>query len=209
MTTHCKENTVNLELVKGIGFNDRKSPVSVGGRHTKEYALWNSVLHRCTEKFWLDRPTYKGTTCSENFKSYSFFYKWCQTQIGFGNKDENGRSWHLDKDILLKGNNIYSDDTCVFVPARINTLLIKCDASRGDWPVGVFWDKKRGMFKAQSRDGNSKKKHLGCFKTLEESFKAYKTFKEAVIKEVANEYKDQLDPRAYQALLNYEVNENV
>lgn len=75
--------------------------------------------------------------------------------------------------------------------------------------LSVYFGIKRGMFKAQSRDGNSKKKHLGCFKTLEESFKAYKTFKEAVIKEVANEYKDQLDPRAYQALLNYEVNENV
>ena len=48
-------------------------------------------------------------------------------------------------------------------------------------------------------------KHIGCFDTQEEAFRAYKTFKEALIKEVANEYKDKLDPRAYQALLNYTV----
>ena len=207
MITHYKENDVNLEMVKGVGFNDRKSPVSIDGRHTKEYALWNSVLNRCTENFWTDRPTYTGTSCSENFKNYSFFCDWCQAQIGFGNKDEKGRIWHLDKDILIKGNKVYSEDACVFVPARINTLLIKCDASRGEYPVGVFWDKKRGVFKAQSRDGNSKKKHLGYFKTPEESFKAYKTFKEALIKQVANEYKEMLDCRVYEALMNYEVNE--
>lgn len=36
----------------------------------------------------------------------------------------------------------------------------------------------------------------------------YEVAKEAYVKQVAEKYKDQLDPRAYQALINYEVNEN-
>jgi hypothetical protein len=196
------------KLVWGIGIKGNLYQTTENGKKLPVYVLWSNMLKRCTQKYRSKHPTYIGVTCSENFKSYSFFYEWCQEQTGFNSIDGHGKSLCLDKDILVRGNKLYSEDVCVFVPQRINKLLIKRDACRGDWPVGVFWDKKRGVFKAQSRDGNSKKKHLGYFKTLEESFKAYKTFKEAVIKEVANEYKDQLDPRAYQALMNYEVNEN-
>ena len=57
-------------------------------------------------------------------------------------------------------------------------------------------------------DRDGKKRFLGCFNTPQEAFQAYKTFKEALIKEVANEYKEQLDSRVYEALMNYEVNEN-
>jgi hypothetical protein len=45
----------------------------------------------------------------------------------------------LDKDILYKGNKIYSPDTCVFVPQEINALFVKNDANRGDLPIGVFY----------------------------------------------------------------------
>jgi len=195
------------KLVYGIGVKGTEYPTKEG-RHTKEYSLWSSMLRRCTEKSWIKHPSYKGVTCSENFKSYTFFYEWCQSQVGFGNKDERGKSWQLDKDILAEGSKVYSEGVCCFVPQRINTLLIKCDASRGDWPIGIYWNKERGVFKSHSMDRDGKKRFLGCFNTPQEAFQAYKTFKEALIKEVANEYKYQLDPRVYEALMNYEVNEN-
>jgi hypothetical protein len=50
-----------------------------------------------------------------------------------------------------------------------------------------------------------KLKYLGTFDTPELAFQAYKTFKEAHIKAQAEVYKDSIEPRAYQALLNYEV----
>lgn len=195
-------------LILGNGVNDHRYPSRVGGKKTREYRTWTGVLFRCTENSWIRRPTYIGTTCSENFKHYSFFYEWCNEQAGFGNKDDNGKGWHLDKDLLTKGNKLYSEDNCVFVPHRINSLLINAGAIRGEFPVGVSWHKCTSKYCSSCNTGEGKQKHLGLFDDPKQAFLAYKTFKEALIKDVANEYRAQLDTRAYQALMNYEVNIN-
>ncbi len=193
------------ELILGIGFNDKTKETRFLGKDTKEYAIWYSMLVRCTQKYWDKRPTYIGTTCSENFKSYAFFYEWCQSQVGFSNIDENGRSWNLDKDVLVKGNKVYSEDTCVFVPSRINSLLIKSNSTRGDYPLGVSLDKKNSKFVARCHNDTKHSKYIGHFKTVEEAFKAYKVFKESYVIQVAEDYKYQLDLRVYSSLLNYKV----
>lgn len=196
------------KLVYGIGVKSNLYRAVENGKNCHAYSLWSNMLLRCTQKYWSKHPTYTGVACSENFKDHTFFYEWCREQTGFGNVGENGISWCLDKDILVKGNKIYSEDTCVFVPHRINSLLIKRDACRGEWPVGVYWQEKSGKFRARCGGWHGKLKHLGYFNTPQEAFKAYKTFKESLIKQVANEYKEQLDSRVYEALMNYEVNEN-
>ena len=190
-------------LVHGIGTKGMTYPAYKEGKPVKEYVAWKGMLRRCTENFWNRHPTYTGTNCSENFKSYTYFYEWCNKQTGFGNIDEKGKSWQLDKDILLCGNRIYSEDTCVFVPARINTLLIRRDKARGEHPIGVYWHKRHCRFRATCNLVGVKP--LGEFGTAQEAYLAYKTYKEMIIKQVAKEYKDQLDARAYEALMNYEV----
>ena len=194
--------------VRGIGIKGDKYSSWNGIEMLKEYSLWTDMLRRCTKKILRKRPTYEGVTCSENFKSYTFFYEWCNQQKGFNKKDKNGRKWSLDKDLLLRGNKVYSEDVCVFVPNRVNNLVTKCDSSRGEWPVGVYWGGAKGRFVSQCNNGTGKQTYIGCFNTPQEAFLAYKTFKEALIKQVANEYKEQLDCRVYEALMNYEVNEN-
>ncbi len=199
---------ISNRLVYGTGVKGKLYQATENGKNSPVYALWVSMLRRCTQEYRSKHPTYVGTTCSENFKHYSFFYEWCQNQIGFGNKDENGRSWQLDKDLLGKGSKFYSECTCVFVPQRINKLLIKRDACRGELPIGVHRLTKGTGYVSKCNSGTGVQKYLGCFNTPQEAFKAYKAFKEALIKEVANEYKEQLDSRVYEALMNYEVNEN-
>ena len=98
--------------VFGVGVVGTKYPISEGGVKTKEYVLWCSMLTRCySDTFKKKRQTYEGCEVSDNFKSYEYFYKWCNNQIGFSNKD-----WQLDKDLLIKGNKVYSEDSCVFLP---------------------------------------------------------------------------------------------
>ena len=84
------------------------------------------MLHRCyNPKGHARKPTYVGCSVSDNFKNYSYFYDWCHNQTGFGDFDEDGMDWQLDKDILIRDNKIYSEDNCVFVPRKINMLLVK------------------------------------------------------------------------------------
>ena len=167
--------------------------------------LWNKILLRSyCEKHLEICPTYEDAEVCDEWLNFQNFAEWCKGQEFFNAEDEKGRLYHLDKDILVKGNKTYSPDTCCFVPQEINKLLSKRSASRGSNPMGVGLDKDSERFRARlSYFGKSR--HLGCFKTPEEAFLAYKKAKESYIKEVAEKRKGRVDERAYQALLNYEV----
>ena len=191
--------------VFGEGILGTKCPTKVSGVQTKEYSLWMNMLRRCySDKYQKKYPTYEGCEVSDNFKSFEYFYEWCHSQIGFDN-DGNGNPFQLDKDLLVKGNKVYSEDSCVFLPAEINTVLVKCTASRGEHLIGVYWHKKGKAFVATVRKNKGKQEHLGYFKTELEAYNAYKKAKEAFVKEQASNWKDKIDPRAYEALMKYTV----
>ena len=191
--------------VFGVGIIGDKYPSRVNDVVTKEYKLWHSMLVRCYSDAYKKRqPTYIGCEVSDNFKSYEYFYEWCHKQIGFGG-DGSGNPFHLDKDLLIKGNKVYSENTCVFLPQEINSLLIKRESLRGEYLIGVHWSKTHKAFKAQVSKNKGKQEHLGYFKTETEAFNSYKKAKEAFIKEQAEKWKSQIDTRAYNALMNYEV----
>lgn len=191
-----------MRLVYGVGFNDRKYPVRENWILLKEYALWFAMMARCySEPAKKNKKSYIDCEVSENFKSYSYFYEWCQNQAGF-----NQKGFELDKDLLAKGNKEYHPDKCVFIPREINSFLRTSSKSRGDLPIGVCKE-KGGVFRAQLRNG-VEQRYLGTFSTPEQAFKAYKQAKEAHTKVLANKYKDQIDPRAYDALMRYTVDIN-
>ena len=50
-----------------------------------------------------------------------------------------------------------------------------------------------------------KQEFLGYFNTEIEAFNAYKKAKESFVKEQAEKWKGKIDERAYDALMNYEV----
>ena len=201
---HIKNGNVKdpyVPSVCGVGIVGTKYPPTISGRNTKEYDLWNSMLKRCySDAYQKKQPTYKGCKVSNNFLRYEYFYEWCHIQVGFNNKD-----WQLDKDLLVKGNKVYNESTCVFLPKEINSVLTKCTASRGEYLIGVCWSKTSKAFKATVNKNKGKQEHLGFFKTEIEAFNAYKIAKESYLKELADEWKGKIDDRAYNALMNYRV----
>ena len=105
----------------------------------------------------------------------------------------------------MKGNKIYSENICVFIPSEINSLLINCTASRGECLIGVSWHKRDKVFMATVSKNKGKQEYLGYFKTEIEAFNAYKKAKESFIKEQAEKWESHIDERAYEALMKYTV----
>ena len=171
-------------------------------RKHKAYKNWYRILSRCYDEKLRDKhPTYLGCTMSEYFLTYTNFKEWYVSQKNWDNPN-----FVLDKDLLsAKDCKIYSEDTCVFIPKEVNSLLTTTKASRGGLPVGVCKPKRKGgKFRACICKEN-KDYTLGQYETPEEAFRVYKKAREDYLKEKAEQWKDQIDPRAYKALMNYEV----
>ena len=169
------------------------------------YNTWVCMLTRCYGAIQhKEGSSYKGCNMSEYFLYYPNFKEWCLNQVGFCAVDDKGKIFQLDKDILVEGNKVYGEDTCCFVPAEINGLQLTLKNNRVLLPKGVHYDKKNDKYIAQIGGRNSYS-FLGRFTTPEEAFCAYKKAKENYVKEVANKWKDHIDPRVYETLMKYEV----
>lgn len=191
----------NIPRLYGVGVIDL--PTYQEGMELPIYKMWSRMMQRCySEKFILKHPTYEDVVVADNWLRYSCFNDTVVKIPNFNKAMTEG--WCLDKDILIKGNKLYSEHTCCFVPVCINNLFCKMQGLRGDLPVGVSKATGSTRFRAYV-NVYGVRKHLGTYDTPEEAFLVYKQAKEDHIKEVANKWIDQIDIRVYEALMNYEV----
>lgn len=215
---HCKKHTNYKCFIKGevknpcfptvygIGMIGNKYPVKIKDKTTKEYNTWNNMLKRCySEKVKKIRPTYKNVTCCDEWLYYPNFYEWLHSQENFDKWVTLDKS-AIDKDILVKGNKLYSPETCCLVPNNINTLFVKCDELRGDYPIGVYYDSKCNCYIAQCCE-NAEGNYIGYYHNCIDAFNAYKKYKEKAIKRTAEkEFKNgTITEKCYNALLKYKV----
>lgn len=157
-------------------------------------SVYHNLKARCRNN--LRRyPAYEN--CENRFKDFQNFADWFVSQAGYSSP-----SMRLDKDLLCRGNRIYSEETCTLLPSDLNRVLMLCKSTRGSLPIGVsaFEDQFRASM--GSAGGNT---YLGLARTPEAAFSIYKIAKEARIKSLANMYRASLSDKAYEALLNYRV----
>lgn len=184
-------------IIYGVAVNDTYEDT-----HTPAFAKWYNMVRRCYDKkYHAGKPTYSKATVCEEWKLFSNFKKWFDVNHIEG--------YHLDKDILVKGNTIYSPDTCCFVPNEINVLLTKSDGHRGNLPLGVKLGKSKKRYEARLSVYKGYI-HLGTFDTVEDAFLSYKKAKEDWIKKTAKDYFNNglIAECVYKALLNYKVEIN-
>ena len=173
--------------------------------YPKMYNHWIHMIRRCYNPYALNRnPTYIDCFICESWHCFQNFGEWYERKYYECNNEE----MHLDKDILIKGNKIYSPNTCIFVPKRINALFTKRQNDRGDCPIGVRWHKRDKKFDVSCNDANCNQQYLGRFDNEIDAFICYKNYKEKVIKQVADEYKELIPKELYEAVYKYEVEIN-
>jgi hypothetical protein len=164
---------------------------------TKAYRAWGSMLLRCyDEKFHVSNPTYKGCTVAPEWHNFQTFAAWFYANYKEG--------YQLDKDILHKGNRVYCEARCCLVPKFINCILSARGNARGTLPIGIIYHKVAKKFVAQI-SVRGKRKHIGSYGTILEAFNSYKIAKERYLREVAEEYKEQLRADVYESLLKYKI----
>lgn len=121
-----------------VGINGNKYPSRKNGCKVKEYNAWTNILTRCYDKKYKEKnPTYIDSVFCKKWLLFENFYEWMHQQKNF-DKWLNGEKWAVDKDILVKGNKIYSPETSCLVPPNVNLLFTKCDKARSDLPIGVI-----------------------------------------------------------------------
>ena len=191
--------------VFGVGTTGLEPTRDENGELFDSYICWCNMLKRCySAKFQEKYPTYIGCRVCDDWLYYPNFKNWYDENY----YEINNKKSELDKDVLIKGNKIYSPDTCVFVPQFINKLFTKSQKRRGELPIGVSYYKASKKYRASlSVFKNEKKtfKHLGYFDTVNEAFEVYRRAKEDNIKEIADNYKDKIPAKLYEAMYSYRV----
>jgi hypothetical protein len=192
--------------VYGVGyFGNGEYKAWENGKNTRIYNTWYDMLKRCYDKeYHKKQPTYKNCTVCDEWLNFQNFARWYEENY----YEIEGEVMCLDKDILFKGNKIYSPETCVIVPQAINKLFTKRQNDRGDSAIGTSPVDGKYMVRCHMinpKTGKSKRKYLGIYDTQEKAFKIYKYYKEKNIKMVADYFREQIPDKLYDALYNYEV----
>jgi len=138
----------NKKTIYGVGFigaGEYKSRID--GELTKAYSVWSGIMQRCYD---ISCKAYSSgySDCSVDSRWHNFqnFAAWHHDNYIYG--------YHLDKDLLVIGNRIYSEDTCIFVPQWVNNLFAN-SSTTGCRPKGDGY--------AAYYAANGKQIHAGMF----------------------------------------------
>lgn len=203
--SHKYRKTVRSNHLRNGTFKNPYAPTyaDVGyigvGTHktgTKTHKIWSDMLNRCySEKNMVKNRSYSDCVVCAAWCNFQNFAAWCES------RKVKGVEMQIDKDIIKNGNKIYCPEYCSLVPADINALFIG-SRSKNDLPLGVSIRKSNGKYKA-SICINGKSKALGEYDTPAEASLAYMKAKKEHIRSKAIEYRDVLEDRVFEALMNW------
>lgn len=159
------------------------------------YKIWRNILTCCGSPKY---PTYLKCEICVAWLNFKNFYSWYKENY----YTVNDEKMCVNKDILVKGNKLYSPKTCCIVPETINMLFSNRKHYCGELPVGVTFKDSKYMAKFK-RNGHDF--YLGCHDNVNDAFTNYKYAKEYYIKTVAKKYHAWIPQRVYDALMNYKI----
>ena len=189
--------------VAGIGF------IGEGENHKsqpKAYKTWADMLNRCYKRHTERRRDIGYLDCyvCEEWFNFQNFVQWYLENIKLINNIDDKIC--IDKDLLIKNNKCYSPNTCLLVPEKINIFMTTSKYKRGEYPIGVHYEKDSNKFKVQCCDPLDRYcRNIGRFNNVNDAFLQYKKTKEQYAKDLANYYDGFIDPKVIKALFEFSV----
>lgn len=148
------------KLVCGVGINDL-----MANNDCPYYRKWYGMIRRCYGKEMEEQGSnYANCKVSEEWLTLSVFKSWMEKQ--------DWQDKELDKDLLVTGNTLYSEGTCLFITKRINNFIARSTEKLGKLPVGVYLE-PNGRYYKSAIGFNGKIENLGTFTTPLDAHKAW------------------------------------
>ena len=185
--------------VYGVGFvGVGRFKTRVDGKNTLEYTVWTAMMSRCYNPVYHKKhPTYLECSVHPDWHNFQVFAEW------YINHESYGLGYHLDKDLLVRGNKIYSENTCCLLPSQLNMSIQESQSRQEDLPTGVTKPERGGYRATLHIDG--KNVNLGYFETVEEARLMYKSRKEGNVRRLADLWKDRITKDTYDSLKRWEL----
>ena len=170
------------KLVYGVGINDASyiTTKKSGGSTDRcpFYVKWLHMLERCySPSFQSKNPAYRGCSVCDDWLTFSIFREWM--------KGEEWVGMSLDKDLIKKGNKIYSPSRCIFVTQEVNSIISKFGGDSP--PKGISFSYNRYSVQCSV---NGKQEKYGRYKTKKEAEDRYAEVKSEAVSELAMDQDD-------------------
>lgn len=161
----------NNEVMDRLHRNVFGGVVGMSDYDVEIYKIWYNMLYRANKQ----GGSYKDASVCKEWLYFPNFYSWAKNQ-------NYQKGWHLDKDVIVRGNKEYSPQKCCFLPSEINTFFEKSNKAIG---YGMNRGKTKYVSFIRSK---GKKLHLGTFDTKQEAQNAYITKKKELLEGLIKEY---------------------
>ncbi len=126
----CNVQTTNIQsghiadcrarTIYGVGYLDTNIKIPARGTSIirRIYDLWANMLKRCYGDY---KTCYSGCSVDTRWHSFKNFMNSLPLLEGYIEWEKDA-TMQLDKDIKVKGNKVYSQDTCKFVSLHDNVV---------------------------------------------------------------------------------------
>ena len=110
----------------GYGYNEPRAnkpyykTCDKNGKTTKCYCTWFNMMRRCYDPNCNDYEMYKDCEVMKKWHNFQNFAEWWENNY----YEVPNTSMSLDKDIIKKGNKLYSPRTCCIVPLDLNSAFV-------------------------------------------------------------------------------------
>lgn len=161
-----------MRLTYNQGINDSDVPVNwlEDGKPVRcpIFVRWRGMMKRTSDASsrYDDLKHYTESEAEPSWFYFSTFRDWATPKYKEG--------YHLDKDLLVEGNTLYSPETCCLIPHKINNMF-RPNSKASDFGKGVrMVITKAGttLYESYTKEFTSGKyKYLGMYNNPEQAFK--------------------------------------